>query len=381
MVRFSCRLLVVLVLLLSTGCGESLPHEPPQTLGTQAVGYLTFEATDSNRSDRTLVIDVWYPADSSKAGTAELATYPLSPIFGMESEVALENIAVHPGDQLPLLIFSHGYGGINRQSVALMEALASHGFIVAAPEHTGNAQNSLTDSFDVAAGNRVPDLSFVIDTMLARNQDSNDIFFDRIDDQIIGALGHSFGGMTTLGSACGWANAPADTRVKAIAPMSAVIDGDLQQDDRNSPYAGFSSEQLASITVPTLLVGGTEDISVPIENNDIAYEQMTQASVLYKVAITGANHTHFTNVCDIGDFLIETGFPKENWENMGAADLIEPYERTCSETAFPMGEFNRLLNLYVVSFFKLQLLGESAYENYLTVDYAIDEPAISLVSK
>ena len=130
-----------------------------------------------------------------------------------------------------------------------------------------------------------------------------------------------------------------------------------------------------------LLVGGTEDISVPIENNDIAYEQIVQAPILYKVGITGANHTHFTNVCDIGDFLIETGFPKENWENMGAADLIEPYERTCSETAFPMSEFNRLLNLYVVSFFRLQLLGETAYEDYLTVDYAVGEPAISIELK
>ena len=217
--------------------------------------------------------------------------------------------------------------------------------------------------------------------MLQRHQDADDIFFGRIDETSIGALGHSFGGMTTLGSACGWANALADTRVKAIAPMSAVIDGSLQQDDRDSPYAGFSAEQLGSITVPTMLVGGTEDISVPIENNDIAFEQINQAPVLYKVDIAGANHTHFTNVCDIGDFLIETGFPKENWANMGAADLIVPYERTCSDTSFPMTEFNRLLNLYVVSFFKAHLLGESGYEDYLTGDYAESEPAISFSRK
>ena len=133
--------------------------------------------------------------------------------------------------------------------------------------------------------------------------------------------------------------------------------------------------------MPTLLVGGTEDISVPIENNNIAFGQINQAPVLYNVGIAGANHTHFTNVCDIGDFLIETGFPKENWENMGAADLIEPYERTCSETAFPMSEFNRLLNLYVVSFFKAQLMGENIYEDYLTNAHADTEPAISFEMK
>ena len=381
MMRVSYPLLTLLIIFIAAGCSESTPHEPPHTLGTHNVGYITFTATDTNREDRNLVIDVWYPADPEAVQSAKPATYPLSAIFGMESEVALEDVAVEPNETLPLLVFSHGYGGINRQSIALMEALASHGFIVAAPEHTGNAQNSLTDSFDVAAANRVPDLSFVIDTMLARHQDATDIFFERIDQDYIGALGHSFGGMTTLGSACGWANAAADPRVKAIAPMSAVIDGDLQEAERDSPYAGFTAQQLGSISVPTMLVGGTEDISVPIENNDIAFEQINQAPVLYKVDIAGANHTHFTNVCDIGDFLIETGFPKENWANMGAADLIEPYERTCSETSFPMTEFNRLLNLYVVSFFKTQLLEESEYEDYLTGDYAESEPAITFTLK
>lgn len=358
----------------------ALPEHTPDALGEMKVGYLTFDAVDSNREDRSLVIDVWYPADAESAQAASAATYPLSAIFGMESEVALEEVAVHLA-ALPLLVFSHGYGGINRQSVALMEALASHGFIVAAPEHTGNAQDSFTDTFDVAASNRVPDLSFVIDTMLSRNADSEDIFNNRIDSDLIGALGHSFGGMTVIGSAAGWAGAEADTRVKAIVPMSAVIDREIQEDERESENGGFSPEQLASIRVPTMLVGGTQDISVPIENNAIAFSQITQAPRLYKVDISGANHTHFTNVCDIGDFLIETGFAKENWENMGAADLIAPYEATCSEDAFPMVEFNRLLNTFVVSFFKRELIGDEAYAAYLAAEFASGEPAIDLTIK
>ena len=43
----------------------------------------------------------------------------------------------------------------------------------------------------------------------------------------------------------------------AIAPISAVIDGTLQSDDRPSPNAGFSAEQLASIIVPVMLIAGT----------------------------------------------------------------------------------------------------------------------------
>ena len=254
--------------LFACSAANTLPEYTPDAPGEHPVGYLTFDAVDSDRADRTLVVDVWYPADAGSAVGATAATYPLSAIFGMESEVALKEVAVNQA-VLPLLIFSHGYGGINRQSIALMEALASHGFIVAAPEHTGNAQDSFTDTFDVAASNRVPDLSFVIDTMLNRNADSQDLFYNRIDPELIGAVGHSFGGMTVIGSAAGWAGAPADPRVKAIAPMSAVIDREIQEDERESENGGFSEEQLGSITVPTMLVGGTADVSVPIENNEI----------------------------------------------------------------------------------------------------------------
>jgi predicted dienelactone hydrolase len=38
----------------------------------------------------------------------------------------------------PLLLFSHGSGGDLNAYVSLTQYLASHGYIVAAPEHTGN---------------------------------------------------------------------------------------------------------------------------------------------------------------------------------------------------------------------------------------------------
>jgi hypothetical protein len=66
------------------------------------------------------------------------------------------------------------------------------------------------------------------------------------------------------------------------------------------------------------------------------------------------------------------------WPNIGAADLTEPYENTCSDEAFPIEEVNRLLNIYVVSFFKQYLHGEQGYGTYLTTDYASEEPAIEL---
>ncbi len=375
---FSVLLLILLVVGISA-CSDqdsSQPIDPPDLLGSFGVGHTSFTPVDEGRADRSLLVDVWYPVDAEDAQDSPRTSYPLAAGIGLDSEVAVDDLPVSARQDQPLLVFSHGYGGINTQSVELMEALASHGFVVASPEHTGNAQASLTDEFNEAAANRVPDVSFVIDEMLARNQDPEDEFFDRIDESRVGVVGHSFGGMTAIGMAAGWAGAAPDPRVAAIAPISAVIDPELQSDIRSGPNAGFDPQQLASIGVPVMLVGGTEDTTVPIANNEIAFEQITNAPRVYKVDVVGATHTHFANICAIGNLLIELGLGREVWPEIGAEALLEPYEVTCSPDSFPIAEATRLQNLYVVSFFKRHLLDEEGYDQYLENDYADREPAI-----
>ena len=376
-------LLIALLALGLSACSDLLDTEPwpdhaPDQLGPFDVGHTAFTATDAARADRALPVDLWYPADPGAGQGATVTSYPLAAGVGLDSEVAHEDIPATSQTGLGLLVFSHGYGSINTQSVRLMEALASHGFVIASPEHIGNSQGSPDDDFDTAAANRVPDVSFVIDHVLARGRDSADPLHGRLDESSIGVIGHSFGGMTAVGMKAGWAGAAPDPRVAAIAPMSAVIDGELQQDDRPSPNAGFSAEQLALVEVPVMLIGGTADENVPIANNQIAFEQLTAAPRVYKMDIIGATHTHFANVCDIGNMLIDSGLTQDMWPALGAEDLVEPYNAACAEEAFPIAEATRLTHLYAVAFFRRHLRGEKGYDNYLGARYASGEAAVSL---
>ncbi len=353
----------------------------PDSLGGFEVGHTSFVAQDADRADRTIPIDVWYPVDPGTAGAAVAANLPLAPGIGLESDVALEDPPVSERPGQPLVVFSHGYEGINTQSVDLMETLASHGFVVASPEHTGNSQATPGDPFDDAAANRVPDVSFVIDTMTERNRAQGDAFSGRLDEENVAVVGHSFGGMTAIGMTAGWAGADPDPRVVAIVPISAVIDGDLQASERTGPNAGFTASQLARVDVPVMLVGGTEDESVPIENNDIAFDQLTGAPAVDKVAITGATHTHFANVCTFGELLIGLGIEEAAWPDIGAADLVEPYRATCAPDVFPVDEAVRLQNLYAVAFLRRHQVGDEDYGWFLTEEFSETEPAVAFESR
>ena len=138
------------------------------------------------------------------------------------------------------------------------------------------------------------------------------------------------------------------------------------------PNAGFTSAQLADIEIPVMLMGGTEDENVPIENNDIAFEQLTEAPAVHKVAIDGATHTHFANVCTFGELLVDLGIEEAAWPDIGAADLVEPYRATCAPEVFPIDEAVRLQNLYTVAFLKRHLVGDEDYDWFLTEEFAAE---------
>lgn len=364
---YSRTSLALAVIALVVSCGGDTPAGPidaPDELGPYAIGYTDFTVVDQNRGERELPVSVWYPVDEEDAADEPLSRYPLDRGITLPSEVAVDDLPVSSDGRRALLIFSHGYGGINTQSTQLMEALASHGFIIASVSHTGNTTGDESD--ERPAEKRVPDVSVVIDRMFERSGTAGDAFEGRIDESRVGVLGHSFGGQTALGTVAGWAGADPDPRVDAIG----VIAGGVGEDD-------FSKEALAPVTAPTMLLVGTLDPPA-LEKHRYVFANMPNAAALFKVEVRDANHTHFANVCDIGDLLLSVGITQDEWPQIGAEGLLQPYEDTCTEGVFPIDEAQRLQAKYMVAHFRRYLLGEIRYDAFLSGAHAeANEPAVS----
>jgi predicted dienelactone hydrolase len=132
----------------------------PRPTGTNSVGTTVWRLVDDSRREtlansgepREVEVIAYYPASRSakspataylREGRSEVrALFP--PQVGSESLDALAEVRTHatvdaeprPGDDpLPVLVFSHGYGGFASAHAGLLEDLASHGYVVLSVVH------------------------------------------------------------------------------------------------------------------------------------------------------------------------------------------------------------------------------------------------------
>jgi predicted dienelactone hydrolase len=299
-------------------------------------------------------MDVWYPSD---AGTSSGSPASLDLLV---ADIALPGVRrdadVATGERFPLVVFSHGSGGVRFQSWFLLEALASHGYIVVAPDHAGNTSLDLltgtTDPFPVVASNRPRDVSFAIDQMLARSSDPTDLLAGAMDGSRIAVAGHSFGGFTALAVAGGYDGLAPDERVDAIIPIAAASDP-------------LSDAELAAVDVPTLLLAGVSDETVPL---DAAAERPwaeISGSPAWRVDVDRAGHNSFTNVCDLLDALVDAGLPPTL-----LAFLVSSAEEGCAPSLIPIEDAHRLTVQYSLAFLRTTIGHDSRWQHYLTPQWA-----------
>jgi predicted dienelactone hydrolase len=246
---------------------------PPEMESSDEVVFT--KNSETTGQPRPLPTWVWYPTDAE--GTVD-ATF-----------LGIRNAAVSTSGPFPLIMFSHGSCGFPEQSPFYTAHLASHGFIVAAPPHPGNQLGdpncggfqAQADSF----GNRPADVSFVIDSLLALNDEPTSRFFQTIDAEHIGMSGHSFGGLTTLRVVA--LDDRIDTAV-ALAPAYHAANIVLV------PPSEF--EQIIAARIPFMIQGAANDTTTPFPTNQQEPFDMLP-SPRYLLKIFDAGHLVFAQIC------------------------------------------------------------------------------------
>ena len=126
-------------------------------LGCYPAGAAGFQwATVPDPEDAPLQVAIWYPSDDQVADNL---------VGPFDMDVALNGTV--SGTQHPLVVMSHGTGGMALNSYDTAIALADAGFVVAAVTHTGdNYRDQSAFSTRRQFAGRVRHVSRVIDFML-----------------------------------------------------------------------------------------------------------------------------------------------------------------------------------------------------------------------
>jgi len=236
----------------------------------------------------------------------------------------------------PLAIIAHGLGSQRSDFAYLAKHLASHGYIVAIPEHVGSSNNYQEAflrgevSVDVSPlefYSRPRDITHLLDE-LEKSRYQSQINWSRV-----GIVGHSFGGTTALITS----GAPVNlARVKDTCTTNRTGDRDnftlnislfLQcrarslppgnynlQDERIKALAALNPvtssvlgiESIEQIAIPTLIVGGTRDFVSPFIEEQV--HPFLWLTTPHKYLATIVNGTHFStategNMAEVNDFL------------------------------------------------------------------------------
>ena len=211
-------------------------------------------------------------------------------LAGRSTAVWEPSVAPDHRGPLPVLIFSHGFGGCATGVSYLMKALAEHGYWVFAPQHKdggcgrrapGRPEEPFRDAAqwsDHTYSERRDDILALEGALKLDRR-----FAPRIDFSHLGYLGHSLGGYTVLGLAGAWPSWVSAPKPRAVLAMSPYI----------APF--LSHHTLGDVDVPVMLQGGTADFGITpsLTGEGGAYDALRAPK--YLVVFTGARHLSWGN--------------------------------------------------------------------------------------
>jgi dienelactone hydrolase len=258
----------------------------PFVIGPYPVGSRTWKARDEAR-DRLFTCEIWYPARPDAGIPGEL-----------DASGELRDAAPLKGP-LPLVVFSHFSGGGRRVSSFLCQHLASHGYAVAALDHSeavapeltaqpGETPEQRTARIDEVIASRVPDVRFLVADLTRGQRRANDLEpgIDLDLDQVA-LVGHSFGGWTAL------ATPNVERRVSAVV---AIAPG-----GNSNPKPGIlplSLEFAWERDIPTLYLAADNDVAIPPDGVAELFDR-TPVTRRRMFTLQRADHQHFIDNVEI----------------------------------------------------------------------------------
>ncbi len=230
------RLLPLVLLFLISDIASAQPCPSPDQPGSFAVGWNT---SSFQRSSRTLNCRVYYPAISA----------------GQNSDVAVSS------GPFPMIAFGHGFAMQASYYNSYYQHLASHGYIVIAPQFP-----------DTQHGELAQDLLASIDWLRLSGSDSQSPLFGAVDTSRAGISGHSMGGGASLLAAS------YDSRIRAVAPMCPA---------ETTPSV---IARMSQISGAVCIIAGSSDGITPVSTQQ---QPMYSAALAFKslAVLQGGNHT------------------------------------------------------------------------------------------
>lgn len=302
-----------------------------------------------DNGSRALTVMTWYPSRAPSPGTPieDLVTDPadratmvalLSKAPCARKRVGSTN-GLPPADgKFPLIAYSHCHSCTAFSSAVIAERLASHGFVVAAPDHLGNtvfdAQRGMSAPLNGEfLATRAADIKAVIDGALT---------MPNVDPGLIGMFGHSYGAATT-----GLVLAR-EARVRAGVAIGAPMENDL-----------LPPAKMADIKVPAMFVIAREDNSISEIGNNIIRSNFKRGNPpLWLQEVDDAGHWSFSDIASLTPSLMP-----------GCGDGTRQTEPGESFSYLEIESARGLAASYVTAFFVGNLRGDGAAKAFLTAKH------------
>lgn len=351
--------------------------------GNYDVGVKTIEAAypvkvkdiAGNEVERSLTLEVWYPAASSAQKTTYINETRSGQVFEVQADASRDAPIVNADTNFPVIVISHGYTGYRTLMFYLGEHLASHGYVVAAIDHTDSTNKDVNFAENPYSGFPSTLLNRSRDQVFTLNSISENTFFkESVDASKAGIIGYSMGGygaVSTVGGCYAFNDQTAATFTgtqdpKAVALIKEALNtcagGKARSEETLpawkaalalAPWGGqhqlFDVQSLNNIKVPVLYVAG--------DNDDISgYD-----GIKWLFDNTGSKESKLLTVKNARHNVAPHPAPKEAYgSEFDLGSYIEP--------AWEVQKLNAINEHFALALMNCHVKALSEYCGYLNVD-------------